>query len=188
MKIDFDYYPTVNHKIKFGIAETYHIFNPGVSSAKISNEGEQSSNFEAKNDQLYSHEISTYIEDDIDLDYGFKLNAGLHWSGYLTHGKFYNRLQPRVSALYLINEKVSTKASFAIMQQYINLLANSTIGLPTDLWVPVTKNIAPNNSYQYSVGAVYEHSRDIEISTEIFYKTMDNIIEYKEGASFFSIK
>lgn len=187
LKIDFDYYPTVNHKIKFGIAETYHIFNPGVSSAKISNEGEQSSNFEAKNDQLYSHEISTYIEDDIDLDYGFKLNAGLHWSGYLTHGKFYNRLQPRVSALYLINEKVSTKASFAIMQQYINLLANSTIGLPTDLWVPVTKNIAPNNSYQYSVGAVYEHSRDIEISTEIFYKTMDNIIEYKEGASFFSI-
>ena len=192
LKIDFDYYPTVNHKIKFGIAETYHVFNPGVFIEKGSggeeSEGEQQVySFKTGNNPLYSHEISTYIEDDIDLNYGFKLNAGLQWSGYFTHGKFYNRLQPRVSALYLINVKISTKASFAVMQQYINLLTNSTIGLPTDLWVPVTKNIEPNNSYQYSVGAVYEHSRDIEISTEIFYKTMDNIIEYKEGATFFSI-
>ncbi|HQA75745.1 MAG TPA: TonB-dependent receptor, partial [Salinivirgaceae bacterium] len=173
LKVDFDYYPTVNHKIKFGVAETYHTFNPGVFLAKISEEDGQVSSFKTGNDQLYSHEISTYIEDDIDLNYGFKLNAGLHWSGYLTHGKFYNRLQPRFSALYLVNEKLSTKASFAVMQQYINLLTNASIGLPTDLWVPVTKNIEPNNSYQYSFGAVYEHSRDIEISTEIFYKTMD---------------
>ncbi len=187
IKFDFDYYPTINHSIKFGLSETYHTFNPGVFLAKLSGMDNEGSVFKTGNDQLFSHDISTYIEDDIDLNNGLKINAGIHWSGYFTHGKFYNHLQPRLSALFLLSEKISFKASYAAMQQYINLLTNSTIGLPTDLWVPVTKNIAPNNSHQYSAGAFYEYSRDFEFSTEFFYKTMNNIIEYKEGASFFSI-
>ncbi len=187
-KIDFDYYPNPNHSIKFGLSETYHTYNPGVFVAKITGNELENGEFKAGNDKLYSHEISVYAEDDIDLGLGFKMNAGLHWSGFITHGEFYNLLQPRFSALYLVNEKISVKASYARMQQYINLLANSSIGLPTDLWVPVTKRIKPNNSHQYSFGGVYEHNRDLEFSSEVFYKTMDNIIEYKEGATFFSLE
>jgi outer membrane receptor for ferrienterochelin and colicin len=186
-KVDFEYYPTPNHSVKFGFSETYHTYNPGVQTMKLASEEQYSSVFKTSNDNLYSNEISTYLEDDIDLGFGFKMNAGLHWSGFLTHGKFYNLLQPRLSGLYLVNEKVSVKASYARMQQYINLLANSNIGLPTDLWVPVTPRIKPNNSHQYSIGGVYEYNRDLEFSTEVFYKTMDNIIEYRDGANFFTL-
>lgn len=187
-KIDFDYYPTTRHSVKFGLAETYHIFNPGVVVVKLDSETDEDYEFKASNKSFETHEITAYIEDDIDLKYGFKLNAGLHWSGYAVKDKFFNKFQPRLSLMYLVNEKLSIKSAYAVMQQYINLLANSTIGLPTDLWVPVTKRIAPNNSQQLSLGAVYEYSRDFEFSTEAFYKTMDNIIEYRDGATFFSIE
>jgi hypothetical protein len=71
------------------------------------------------------------------------------------------------------------------MAQYLHLLTNGTIGLPTDLWVPVTDSIKPLTADQYAIG-VARALGSYEISVEGYYKTMDNIIEYKEGASFFS--
>ncbi len=70
------------------------------------------------------------------------------------------------------------------MTQYIHLLTNSTIGLPTDLWLPVTDQITPQHSVQYAVGTVYKLNDKVNLSLEGFYKTMSNLIEYKEGASF----
>jgi hypothetical protein len=72
------------------------------------------------------------------------------------------------------------------MNQYLHLLSNSTIGLPTDLWLPVTDSIHPQNSYQYAAGIAYSLTNQIDISIEGFYKNMVNLIEYKEGASFLS--
>ena len=71
------------------------------------------------------------------------------------------------------------------MNQYILLLTNSGIGLPTDLWVPATDKIKPMESTQYAVGGVYSVTPQIDITIEGFYKEMNNLIEYKEGASFF---
>ncbi len=188
-KVDFDYYPNPRHNIKTGVSHTYHTYNPGVLAifVKETSGNNNQAEFRAGNNQLYSNEISVYAEDDIDVGFGFKVNPGLHWSGFYTHEKFYHSLQPRISAMYLVTEKLSVKAAYAQMYQYINLLTNSNIGLPTDLWVPVTTRIKPNNSHQISFGAGYEINRDLEVTAETFYKTMDNIIEYKEGASYFSL-
>ncbi len=73
------------------------------------------------------------------------------------------------------------------MQQYIHLLTNSTIGLPTDLWLPSTDSIKPENSHQVALGFNYDFHKDWDLSIEGYYKTMDNLIEYKEGASFFQL-
>ncbi|MFC2086500.1 TonB-dependent receptor, partial [Bacteroidota bacterium] len=67
-------------------------------------------------------------------------------------------------------------------------LTNTSIGLPTDLWLPVTDVIKPMKAIQYAVGAAYNFKDKVALSLEGFYKQMDNLIEYKEGASFFSAK
>jgi hypothetical protein len=70
------------------------------------------------------------------------------------------------------------------MNQYIHLLTNSGVGLPTDLWVPVTKRIPPLVADQFAIGAAYNHQNTYEISLEGYYKKMKNVLEYSEGASY----
>jgi hypothetical protein len=73
------------------------------------------------------------------------------------------------------------------MSQYLHLLTNSTVGLPTDLWIPVTDQIIPQKSWQVALGAVLEFKNNYEFSIEAYYKDMENLTEYVEGASFTSI-
>ena len=70
------------------------------------------------------------------------------------------------------------------MNQYIHLLTNSGIGLPTDLWVPATPRVVPEQSRQVAAGVAHTTREDIEVSIEAYYKWMNNIIEYREGANF----
>ncbi|MDA3892908.1 MAG: TonB-dependent receptor [Salinivirgaceae bacterium] len=186
-KVDFDYYPTPNHSVKFGLSNTYHSFNPGVLVAEF-NDSDTAAEFELGNTAVYSNEAAVYIEDDIRIGGALKMNVGLRWSGFQVKEEFYNAVEPRFSARYLLSEKWSVKAAYAKMNQYINLLANSNIGLPFDLWVPSTDKIKPQKANQYALGSVYAINSDIDISVESFYKTMDNLVEYKEGASFFSLE
>jgi len=133
----------------------------------------------------------TRCHDDIGLGYDdymisqkLKVNAGLHFSGFILTDKNYFSLQPRLSARYLISPKLSLKASYSYMSQYIHLLTNSNIGLPTDLWVPATSRVLPLNSNQVSAGFSYDLPLGLSLTVESYYKTMNNVIEYKEGASF----
>jgi outer membrane receptor for ferrienterochelin and colicin len=184
-KVDFEYLPDPNHTIRFGYNQIYHTFKPGVSVLSMENGGFGiDTTFGNKN--IYAHEGALFIEDDWNISSRLKANFGLHFSGFKVSDSLYTSLQPRVSARFLINDKVSVKAAFTTMSQYIHLLTNSTIGLPTDLWLPATEKILPERATQYALGVVYEPSDGIEISLEGYYKTMKNLIEYKEGASFFS--
>jgi hypothetical protein len=85
-----------------------------------------------------------------------------------------------------LDEKSSVKASYSRTAQFLHLLSNTSIGLPTDLWVPATDSIPPQYGHQVSVGYFRELPKGYRISTEGYYKTMENLIEYKEGASFFN--
>ncbi|MBI9068357.1 MAG: TonB-dependent receptor [Salinivirgaceae bacterium] len=184
-KIDFDYFASPNHTVKFGFAETYHTYNPGVSALTYSEGGEQVST-EFGNNKVYTHELGAYVEDDIRIGSLIKMNIGIRWSGFSVQNTFYNALEPRFSSRFLISDKWSLKGSYAQMNQYINLLANSNIGLPTDLWVPITDKIKPQRANQFALGSIYALSKNIDFSVEGFYKHMDNIVEYKEGATFLS--
>ena len=67
------------------------------------------------------------------------------------------------------------------MAQYVHLLSSAQISLPVDLWVPITKDIRPVTSDQFSVGAYYDGIKGWEFSVEAYLKNMRNILEYKDG-------
>ena len=184
-KVDFDYAPNPNHDIKFGANYTYHTFRPGVTVAESSGGTTQPMDTTIGDQNIYSHEAMAYAEDNITLTDALKANVGLHYSTFYVQGQFYQSLEPRLSMRYLINDKLSLKAGYASMSQYIHLLSNSNIDLPTDLWVPVTKRIEPMRSQQISAGIFYNLLNMFDLSVETYYKNMDNLIEYKDGASFF---
>lgn len=182
-KVDFNYAPNPNHDIKFGLNYINHTFSPGVTVAETT--GTQAMDTTIGDQNILSHEAVAYAEDNITISDALKANVGLHYSMFNVQGQFYQSVEPRLSLRYLVNDKFSVKAGYASMSQYIHLLSNSNIELPTDLWVPVTKRIEPMKSQQVSVGAFYNLLDMVDLSVEAYYKSMDNLIEYKDGASFF---
>ena len=184
-KIDFDFIPNPNHHIRFGLGNTYHVYNPGALTVD-GDFGEEDFDFFKNQDKHYSNEYFAYVEDE--LKYGkLKANIGLHTSGFTIKETNYSSFQPRIGLRYLLNSKWSLKASYAKMSQYINLLTNESLGLPTDLWVPSTEKIKPQESWQTAIGIATTFKKNIEFSVEGYYKKMDNVISYKEGASFLEI-
>ena len=184
VKIDLDYIPSPNHYVRFGGQMIQHLFTPGALSYR-STEVQDTTLGSSK---TYAKEFFVYIEDDFRITPKLKINAGLHASGFLVENKFYKSLQPRFSARYLINPKLSWKGSYAQMTQFIHLLSNVGIGLPTDLWVPATARIGPERSYQTSTGMAYNLNNEYEFSIEGYYKKMKDIVEYKEGANYLNIE
>lgn len=186
-KVDFDYTPNPNHDIKFGANYIRHRFRPGVSVAKMKEGTEIPLDTVIGNKNLPSNETIVYVEDNMRIGSFVKANLGLHYSSFYVENKFYHSLQPRASVRALLNKDLSFKMAYTYMSQYIHLLSNNTISLPTDLWVPVTKRIRPMRSSQVSAGLFYNWKGIVDFSVEGYYKTMDNLIEYKDGASFLSV-
>ncbi|OPZ56984.1 MAG: TonB dependent receptor [Bacteroidetes bacterium ADurb.BinA012] len=125
-----------------------------------------------------------YAEDNIDLTPKLKMNAGVRLSLFNVQDTSYFVFQPRLSLRYLVANDLSFKLSYSKMGQFVHLLTTSAVSLPTDLWLPVTKRYEPPVSHQVALGSGFLIPGDLEVSVEAFYKTMDNLIEYKEGASF----
>lgn len=184
LKYDFDYIPHPNHYIKAGAGYIYHTYKPGAQQTKVSALGSNMDTTIGDKD-IHAGEIDVYAEDDIRLSAALKMNIGVHWTGFSVQERFYQSLQPRLALRYLVCERLSAKASFVQMNQFVHLLTNSSIGLPTDLWVPVTARVPVQQSYQGAAGLAYTHKNGVELSLEAYYKTMNNVLEYKEGASFF---
>ena len=188
-KVDFDYTPSPSQKVKFGADYTYHTFIPETFTTyarevmggvvQIDTTISMKSNAEQ-----VGHEASLYVEDDIRIGSRLTLNPGLHASLFGTQGKTYWSLEPRMSAKVAMTEDWSAKLSYSRMSQYVHLLSSSQISLPVDLWVPITKDIRPETSDQYSLGLYYTGIPGWEFSLEGYYKNMRNVLEYKEGVAF----
>lgn len=204
-KVDFSYFPNSRHSIKWGADHIYHTFTPTSVSAQndsvVFNTGVAQ--------KLYSHETAFYALDDFELNDKIKINAGLRYSMYHHVGpftryikgdgistpdsaiqysrgdviKFYHGLEPRLSARFLLPDKSSIKAGYSYNYQYVHLTSLSAVSLPTDIWYPSTDKAKPEIGWQASIGYFRNFMNDMfETSVEIYYKEMDNMIEYKEGA------
>lgn len=182
-KIDFDYLPNPDHLIRFGISNIAHKFSPGVYSYQSSVEGDTTAGARITN----AYEGSAYVEDDWEINDFIKVNVGLHASTFAVENKWYRSIQPRISSRFLLTEDLSLKASYSKMTQFIHLLTNAGLGLPTDLWVPSTSRIKPQQSNQVALGLAKTYNSSYEISVEAYYKTMTHLIEYKDGASYLNI-
>ena len=188
-KVDFDYTPTPSQQVKFGAGYTFHTFIPETLTTfaqEMSGGAVQldtTINMKSNAAQI-GHEANLYIEDDIRLGSRVTLNPGLHASLFGTQGKTYWSLEPRMSAKVNFTQDWSAKASYSRMSQYVHLLSSSQLSLPIDLWVPITKNIRPETSNQYSLGFYYNGIPGWEFSLEGYYKSINNVLEYKEGVAF----
>lgn len=203
LKVDFDYYPLPQHKIKFGAIYTYHKFIPNVLSGR-----QDSIIFKPNNEpEKFASEFAFYIQDDWELSDKIKLNYGVRWSGFTQIGpykrygrdvngnktdsivyksfetvKTYGGFEPRITIRYALNDETSVKAAINRNYQFIHLVSNAGSTLPTDLWVPSTYRVKPQLSWQYTAGFFKNFKENVyETSVEVYYKTMQNQIEYQEG-------
>ena len=190
-RIDFDWNPHHKHEIKYGGLYTNHRFAPGVSVLQVNVESSSivsepigfKTDTVIKDPDILAHEMQLYFEDNYSINTYLKLNLGLHYSLF---GKkqVYHDLQPRLSLRALINDDISVKMAYSYMSQYIHLLSNSDLSMPSDLWVPATERIKPMKSHQVAAGVFYNFLNKADLSIEGYYKTMNNVLEYREGASF----
>ena len=182
-RIDFDFAPNARHYIKFGANWTNHTFSPGATSLELNFGDTPALDTLLGPADIKSDEAFLYVEDEFELSERLKLNLGVHASILMVQDTSYNSIQPRAALNYRLPGGYAFKASFARMAQYVNLLTNEGLGLPTDLWVPSTARIRPQQSWQVAMG-VAKTFGDIEVSLEGYYKGMEGLLSYKEGASF----
>ncbi|MGB4772712.1 MAG: TonB-dependent receptor [Chitinophagaceae bacterium] len=203
VKSDIDFYASTKHKLKFGGQYTFHRFTPSVVTGQQDTVVFEPNNAQAK----FAHEIGVYVQDDWDISDKIKVNAGLRFSGFQQIGAYtaydrdadgnkldstvygrgqkvqnYGGLEPRFTIRYALNDQSSIKGSVSRNLQYIHLVSNTGTSLPTDVWVPSTLRVKPQISWQYAAGYFRNFSDNMfETSVELYYKQMDNQIEYKEG-------
>ncbi|MEK7226596.1 MAG: TonB-dependent receptor, partial [Bacteroidota bacterium] len=203
IKTDFDYYPLPNHKLKFGGLLTYHKFVPNVVNGR-----QDSIVFTPNNEGTkYAAETALYLQDDWEIGEKWKVNYGLRWSNFTQIGPYkkftrdangnkldsttyknfepvrhYGGLEPRITIRYAINDETSVKGAVTRNLQYIHLVSNAGTTLPTDLWVPSTYIVKPQISWLYAAG-LFKNFADnkYETSLEVYYKDMQNQVEYEEG-------
>lgn len=184
LKYDFDFYPTPQHSIRAGVQGIYHRFTP--SAVVLQNATIRQSIDNATNIDVL--ESGVYAEDTWRPSTRWRLNGGIRLSYFSGQNIRYLRPEPRLSAAYTLKPDLSIKASYALMNQYVHLLSNTGIGLPTDLWVPTTDRVKPQQSQQVAAGIAKDFTNSgLTLTVEGYYKQMNNIINYKEGASFLLI-
>ena len=191
-QMNFEWRPNARHEVHFGAAYTWHTFHPQVGHWIVdSNDGSRDMRLDTTisvGGTVYTHEAGLYIEDSYTPCSWFKANVGLHAALYHTEGKTYYSFEPRVGLRFLPHKDVAIKMSYAYMSQYVHMLSNSSVSMPTDLWVPVTAKVPPMRSMQVAAGITYNICNQVELSVEGYYKKMLNLLEYQDGASYMSGK
>ncbi|MHB8207036.1 TonB-dependent receptor [Mucilaginibacter sp.] len=203
LKEDLQYFVSNSHTIKFGIDALHHNLAPG----SITSDGNSSFN-DKTIERRYGLETAAYLSDEwhatdkLSLLYGFRLSDMFlfgpgTFSAYDAAGntitsntynsgqvvKSYINLEPRFSASYSLTSETSIKASYNRNTQNIHIISNSTSSTPTDLYVMSSNNIKPEIADQFSTGYFRNFNDNMfEFSTEVYYKWLQNQIDYKNGA------
>jgi hypothetical protein len=202
LKEDLNYYLNSNNTIKFGFNSIYHTFVPSKVDSTVF--------FHVRSvDNRYALENALYISNEQTISPHLKATYGLRYSLFSSigpgtvytydqvadvvdsatypKGKFFNTyggFEPRLLVNYIINDSSSVKVSYARTRQYIHLLSNTTSSTPFDLWVPSNINILPEIADQYTLGYFRNFSNNMyETSVEVYYKTLQNQIDYRNGAN-----
>lgn len=207
LKSDYSWFLNGAHKINFGAEYIRQRFTPSNVSARSGDVefdlGEVT--------RYHAHNSAVYLSDEWDVSGKVKLSAGLRGTWFIHSGPFnryvqdpsfpdriidtkeyrrnetvknYFNYEPRLSFLYSINQRSSIKTSYTCNYQYLHLASYGSVSLPTDTWMPSTDKIRPVKGIQYTAGYFRNFKNDLfETSIELYYKTMDNLIDYREGVT-----
>lgn len=185
-QLNFQYSLSPRQEFRFGGEYLLHKFEP--ESYGYSERGQTTITEEQRlalnrhNRHIQAHDASLYLESRSQIGKNILLNLGLRANAFGVDNKTYLSLQPRADLDLRLSPRLSTQLAYAHMEQHVHLLT-SGVTLPTDLWVPTTKHIKPMYSDQISLGAKYDIAKGWSLNAELYYKQMNNIIEYKDGAS-----
>ncbi len=203
-KMDFTYYLNPYNTIRFGVISTNHLFNPGL----IQGMGEDNYLNELRLPLQNSMEYGIYLSNEQKIGnrfitrYGIRLSAfqnmgeaivytyddayQVHDSIQVGKNNIYNTYinpEPRISGTYIMNENNSLKASYSRTVQYVQVASNATGGTPLDIWFTANNNVKPQLSDQFGLGYFrnfFDHR--LETSVELFYKKMQNTIDFRDYA------
>ena len=203
LKTDFTYYINPNNELKFGGLTSYHQIDPGQAIGVG-----QSVLEEFKVSKTNGLEHAIYISHKVKIGKRFSSTYGLRFSGFqnigattyytfnenykvvdtinVTKGEIYNSafgLEPRIGMTFILNESASIKASYNRTRQYVHLASNSTATSPLDIWFPSSPNVKPQLADQLAAGYFQNFAKDsYQASIEIYYKQMQNAIDFKDHA------
>lgn len=131
----------------------------------------------------YNNQLSFYFSDDIKITRKMNIIVGLNSFLYLQGEKLFPSVQPRLSISYNILSGLIIKSCYNRMVQPIHLLSTSWAGKSTDIWLPASNSFKPQVSDQLCVATEYCLNR-YSFTADVFYKTMNNLVDYKNGTSF----
>ena len=202
-KEDLQYFISNKHSLTFGLNAVNHALSPGnitsTATSSINNKTLQSK---------YGLETAAYVNDEWHINSKLNLLIGLRLSDIFLNGpgtfntydvsgnitstktyssgqlvKSYLNLEPRLSASYSLDDQNSVKLSYNRNTQNIHIISNSTSSTPTDLYVLSSNNIKPGIADQVSTGYFKNFNDNLfEFSSEVYYKWLQNQIDYKNGA------
>lgn len=206
LKAQFNYYPNDKNDIDFGLEGIYYRFQPGVINGDVFVELQQE--FAVEPSAYISHEVRfsplfklqyglryssfynvgarTVLQyENPDLPFESKIEDSLKFArGAIIKG--YDGLQglePRLSAVYQLDDERSFKASYNRTRQYIHLISNTTSPTPVDIYRPAGKYIKPATVNQVATGYFQNFEQNTyEASLEAYFKSFNNIVDYRNGA------
>ncbi len=204
-KSDFSHFISPSLTFRYGIQGTFHQIAPGAATGK----GSASSFSQFYIPKEYNTESAAYLSAEQQFGDQFLLKYGLRYSLFQNIGKatvyhydsqhnmtdsvsyasgtIYHSTaapEPRIGMVYTLNPTSSVKASYSRTVQYIQLAQNSTSGNPLDIWFPASPNVKPQKADQYALGYFRElASHKANLSIEVYYKNMQNAIDFKDYAT-----
>lgn len=177
---DFDWRLNDNNRVRFGGGYTIHSFLPShrLNSYSVGQETI------TRSDSTWSYaayETNIYIEDDWKISDRFRVNAGFHGSLFRISGKNHCGLGPRLSISYRPTDNWAIKAAYSRTNQYVHMLNQSYLALPTDQWVPITGRQKPQSADKISAGIYWRPDNGkYSVSAEGYYKDMRNLVDYRD--------
>ena len=179
-RTSFDYRPTPHHHLRFGHDFTLHYYRPQSNNQiYIDTYGEQGDTLQNRStSRLTATEWNVYAEDEMALNSHWSINGGLNMAFFHIQGKTFSNVDPRAAVKYQVSPRLSFKASYTTMTQFVHKISNAYIDLPSDYWVPTTSRLHPMHSHQVAAGIYMQPDKHWLLSLEGYYKWSSHLLQY----------
>jgi hypothetical protein len=200
LKQDYTYYLNPKNTIRFGFNSILHTITPSVFSGTVNNNINKVGRNGLENALYFNNNFKANQQ--LTFDYGLRISAysimgGDQYNVYNNNaitqsillqknefGKTYMNAEPRFTSNYRINDLSSVKIAYARNVQHLHLLSNATAASPSDQWIGNSYNIKPELADQTSIGYARNFKNNTyELGAELYYKRMQNQLDYKDGTN-----
>jgi outer membrane receptor for ferrienterochelin and colicin len=182
LKSGIEYTPSTTYTLRAGAEHIWHRFEPG--SVEITSIGDEVNTIQiSPNQPIFTQESSIYAENHFQTN-NLRLNIGLRIANLSVEETSYLSFEPRLGLVYRIHNQHDIKIGYSRMSQFLHQLSSNGIGIPNDIWVTATPKVPPSQAQQIDLGWDFrlDEKKRWELSVDAYYKIMNNLIEYPQGA------